>query len=322
MIAARVALPLLLALFALPAQAQGRSFPSRPIRVVVPFGPGGVGDLVARAIAPKVSEGLGQQVVIENKPSAGGVVAAQTVARADPDGHTLLLVSNGNAVSQALFKSLPYDPLNDFSMISSAAFFGLAILVHPESGMKTVKDLIAAAKAQPGKINVATIGIGSTQHLAAELFKSTAGVDVQIVPYKATGEVITAVKNRDAQVIFEFLAPTLSHIKSGGLKALAVTTAKRFSGLPDVPTAIESGLKGYDVASWNGLAAPAKTPRAVVERIHQEVVKAVASPDVQQRLLQLGVEARASTPEQLSELFVSESRRWSRVVEMAKIPKQ
>jgi tripartite-type tricarboxylate transporter receptor subunit TctC len=312
----------LIALVGWPAQAKTARFPSKPIRVVVPFGPGGVGDLVARTIAPKISEGLGYQVLIENKPSAGGVIAAQEVARATPDGHTLLLISNGNAVSQALFKSLSYDPLNDFSMISTAAFFSLVILTHPQSEAKTLKELISLAKASPGKMNVGTIGIGSTQNLAAELFKSTAGLDVQIVPYKATGEVVVAAKNRDAQFIFEFLAPALSHIKSGGLKPLAVTTAKRFPGLPDVPTAMESGLPGFDVASWNGFAAPAKTPRAVIDRIRQEVAKAVAAPDVQQRFLQLGVEGRSSTPEQLREFFIAESRRWSRVVELAKIPKQ
>jgi tripartite-type tricarboxylate transporter receptor subunit TctC len=171
-------------------------------------------------------------------------------------------------------------------------------------------------------MNIATINIGSTQNLAAELFKSIAGIDAQIVPYKTSGDVIVAAKNQDAHVIFDFFAPTLSHLKSGGLKPLAVTTAKRFPGLPDVPTAIESGLPGFDVASWNGFAAPAKTPRAVIDRLQQAIAKAVAAPDVQKRFLELGVEGRSSTPEQLRDLFVSESRRWSAVVEAAKIPKQ
>ncbi|HZA49561.1 MAG TPA: tripartite tricarboxylate transporter substrate binding protein [Myxococcaceae bacterium] len=309
-------------LLALPARAQGQSFPSKPIRVVVPFGPGGTGDLVARAIASKIGETLGYQVLIENKPGAGGAVAGQEVARATPDGHTLLLISNGTAVSKALFKSLPYEPLNDFSMISTAAWFGLVIATHPQSQANTVKEFIALAKASPGKMNIATINIGSTQNLAAELFKSIAGIDAQIVPYKTSGDVIVAAKNQDAHVIFDFFAPTLSHLKSGGLKPLAVTTAKRFPGLPDVPTAIESGLPGFDVASWNGFAAPAKTPRAVIDRLQQAIAKAVAAPDVQKRFLELGVEGRSSTPEQLRDLFVSESRRWSAVVEAARIPKQ
>jgi tripartite-type tricarboxylate transporter receptor subunit TctC len=306
----------------LPALAAAQSFPTRPIRVVVPFGPGGVADITARTVAPKISEGLGQQLVIENKPSAGGVVAGQEVAHAQPDGYTLLLVSNGTAVSRALFKSLPYDPDKDFAMISSIGFFPLVIMTDPKARFKALQDVIGEAKKSPGKMNAGTIGIGSTQNLAAELFKSTTGADFQIIPYKSTGEVVTAAKSGDAAVIFEILAPMTSHIKSGNLRALAVTGAKRFPSLPEVPTAIESGVAGYDVASWNGLAAPAKTPRAVIDRIQQAVVKALASPEVQKRFADLGVEGRASTPEELREFFAAESQRWSQVVERAKIPKQ
>ncbi len=304
-----------------PLLALAQNFPTKPIRVIVPFGPGGVADITARLVAPEISSALGQQLVIENKPSAGGVVAGQETARAAPDGYTLLLISNGTAISKALFKSLPYDPERDFAMISTVAFFPLVIVADPKSPLKTVKDVIAAAKAKPGTMNIATIAIGSTQHLAAELFKSSAGIDVQIVPYKATGEVLTAAKSGDADLVFENLAPATSHIKSGNLRAIAVTTAKRFPGLADVPTVVES-VPGYDVASWNGLAAPAKTPRPIIERLHQAVVKAVASPVVQRRLAELGVEGRASTPEHFQGFFVSESKRWTRVVEAAKIPKQ
>jgi tripartite-type tricarboxylate transporter receptor subunit TctC len=298
-----------------------QSFPTKPIRIVVPFGPGGVADITARTVAPKISEGLGQQLVIENKPSAGGVVAGQEVARAAPDGHTLLLINNGTAVSQALFKQLPYEP-TQFEMISTIGFFPLVIVTDPKSPFKGVQDLIAEAKKNPGKLNVGTIGVGSTQNLAAQLLKSTAGVDFLIIPYKATGEVVTAAKSGDAAVIFEFLAPMTPHLKSGSLRALAITTAKRFPTLPDVPTAIESGVQGYDVASWNGLAAPAKTPRAVIERIQQEVAKAVASPEVQKRFADLGVEGRSSGPEELRKFYLSEASRWAKVVEAAKIPKQ
>ena len=300
--------------------AQG--FPAKPIRVIVPFGPGGVADITARVVAPKMSEALGQQLVIENKPSAGGVVAGQEVARAAPDGYTLLLINNGTAVSKALFKALPYEPERDFEMISTIGFFPLVIVTDPKSPIKGIPELILELKKAPGKLNAGTIAIGSTQNLAAELFKSATGTNFQIVPYKATGEVVTAAKNGDAAVIFEILAPMTSHIKSGNLRALAVTGAKRFPSLPDVPTAIEGGVAGYDVASWNGLAAPAKTPRPVIERIHQEVVKAVASPEVQKRLSELGVEGRTSTPEELRKFFAAESQRWAKVVETAKIPKQ
>ena len=310
----------LLALFFSGALA-AQSFPSKPIRVIVPFGPGGVADITARAVAPKLSEGLGQPLVIENKPSAGGVVAGQEVARAEADGHTLLLINNGTAVSQALFKQLPYDP-TQFEMISTIGFFPLVIITDPKSPFKGVQDVIAEARKNPGKLNAGTIGIGSTQNLAAELFKSTTGANFQIIPYKATGEVISAAKSGDAAVIFEILAPMTSHIKSGNLRPLAVTSAKRFPSLPDVPTAIESGVQGYDVASWNGLAAPPKTPRAVIDRIHQEVVKAVGSPEVQKRFADLGVEGRASTPQELRKFYAAEAQRWAKVVEAAKIPKQ
>jgi tripartite-type tricarboxylate transporter receptor subunit TctC len=306
--------------FSAAALAQG--FPTKPIRLVVPFGPGGVADITARTVAPEVSKGLGQQIVIENKPSAGGVVAGQDVAHSAPDGYTLLLINNGTAVSKALFKSLPYDPERDFEMISTIGFFPLVIMTDSKSPFKGIQDAVSEFKKSPGKYNVGTIGIGSTQHLAAELFKSVTGTNFQIVPYKSTGEVVTAAKSGDAAVIFEFLAPMTSHIKSGNLRPLAITVAKRFPTIPDVPTVIEGGIAGYDVASWNALAAPAKTPRAVIDRLHQEVAKVLASPDLQKRLADLGVEARASTPEELRKFFAAETRRWSKVVETARIPKQ
>src|SRR5262245_59066593 len=232
---------------ALSAAALAQAFPTKPIRLVVPFGPGGVADITARTVMPEVSKGLGQQIVIENKPSAGGAVAGQDVAHSAPDGYTLLLVNNGTAGSKALLKSLPYDPDRDFEMISTIGFFPLVIVTDPKSPYRNVQYFIAEAKKSPGKLNVGTIGIGSTQNLAAELFKSVTGTNFQIIPYKATGEVVTAAKSGDAAVIFEFLAPMTSHIKSGNLRPLAITVARRFPTLPDVPTAIEGGIAGYDV---------------------------------------------------------------------------
>ncbi len=310
----------LLLLFPLVALAQ--TYPTKPVRIVLPFGPGGIADITTRTIAPKLSDGLGQQVVVENMPGAGGIRAAETVARAEPDGHTLLLLTNGNAVSQALFKSLPYDPVNDFAMISTVGYFSMVIVTRPESNAKTLQEAIAMAKANPGKMNIGTITPGGTQHLAGELFRSTAGIDALVVPHKTTGEVIVAARNGNVDLAVDFIAPLLANIKSGALRALAVTAGKRFPGLPDVPTAIEAGVAGYDVASWNAMAAPAKTPRAVVDRVNAELRKAIAAPDVQKRFEELGVEGRTSTPEQLREFFIAESKRWSRVVETAKIPKQ
>jgi tripartite-type tricarboxylate transporter receptor subunit TctC len=198
----------------------------------------------------------------------------------------------------------------------------MVIVTRPESPAKTLQDAIAMAKANPGKMNIGTITPGGTQHLAGELFRSTAGIDALVVPHKTTGEVIIAARNGNVDLAVDFIAPLLSSIKSGALRPLAVTAAKRFPGLPDVPTVMESGIPGYDVASWNALAAPAKTPRAAIERVHQELGKALAAPEVQKRFAELGVEPRISTPESLRAFFVSESQRWSKVVEAAKIPKQ
>jgi len=299
-----------------------QSFPSKPIHIVLPFGPGGVADITTRTLAPKLTEGLGQPIVVDNLPGAGGIRASETVAKAEPDGHTLLLLTNGNAVSQALFKSLPYDPLNDFAMISTVGYFGMVIVTGPDAKAKTLREAIAFAKANPGKLNIGTISPGGTQHLAGELFRSSAGIDAVVVPHKTTGDVIVAVSNGSVDLCVDCYAPLISGIRAGALCALAVTTAQRSPGLPDVPTAIESGVPGYDVASWNALAAPAKTPRAVIERVREELVKALAAPEVQKRFAELGVEGRASTPEELREFFIRESARWSRVVEAAKIPKQ
>jgi tripartite-type tricarboxylate transporter receptor subunit TctC len=310
-----------LALIALLWAGTAHAFPTKPVRIVVPFGPGGVADITARVVAPKMAEGLGQQVVVENKPSAGGIVAGREVARAEADGHTLLLINNGTAVSKALFKSLPYEP-SGFAMISTIGYFPLVILADPKSPFHGTRDLVAEAKRSPGKMNAATIGIGSTQNLAAELFKSSAGADFQIVPYKNTGEVVAAAKSGDAHFIFEILAPAMPHIRSGSLRPLAVTSARRFAGLAEVPTVIEQGIAGYDVASWNGLAAPAGTPASTISILQRQVVKALAAPDVQKRFAELGVEARASTPAELQAFFAAETERWARVVEAAKIPKQ
>jgi len=313
---------LLKAILLLPLLAYGQTYPSKPVRIVLPFGPGGVADITTRTIAPRLGEGLGQQVVVENMPGAGGIRAASEVAKAEPDGHTLLLLTNGNAVSQALFKSLPYDPVNDFAMISTVGFFSLVIVTGGNSKYKTLQEVIAAAKQSPGKLNIGTITPGGTQHLAGELFRSTAGIDALVVPHKTTGEVVIGVRNGSLDIGVDFIAPLISAIKAGDLRALAVTAGKRQPQLPDVPTVQEAGVPGYDVTSWNALAAPAKTPAAAIRRVQVELEKALAAPEVQKRFAELGVEPSASTPERLRAFFISESRRWSRVVEAAKIPKQ
>ncbi len=304
------------------AAALAQTYPSKPVRIVVPFAPGGVGDISARVLAQKLTETLGQQVLVDNRPSAGGIVASEIVAKAEPDGHTLLLLTNGHAVSASLFKQLPYDAVNDFAPISSLGFFDMVVLVNGDSKIGTLGELIAAAKASPGKLNLGTINPGGTQHLAAELFKSMAGIDVLIVPFKATPAVITALKGNEIHAAVEFITPVMAQIKAGGLKPLAVTPNRRFSGLPEVPTVAEAGVPGYEASSWNGVAAPAKTPKQILDRLNKEVNAAVGSPEVKERLHGLGVEARASTPERFRELLVSDIAKWKDVIERAKIERR
>ena len=302
--------------------ATAQTFPSKPVRIVVPFGAGGVADLTARTVAQKLSESLGQPVVVENKPGAGGVVAGDAVAKAEPDGHTLLLMSNGTAVSSSLFKSLPFDTLRDFAPISTLGFFDIAIVTPADSKFKTLGELLAFAKANPGKLNLGSINIGSTQNLAAELFKTASGADLQIVPFNGTPAVITALRGGQIDAAVEILGPVLPQIKANALRALAVTGDKRAAVLPDVPTAKESGLPTYVASSWNALAAPAKTPKDVIARLNRDVAAALNAPDVKKKLHDLNVEAGPSSPEQAAELLASEIRRWGEVITRAKIPTQ
>ncbi len=304
------------------AAATAQTYPTKPIKIVVPFGAGGVADLTARIVAQKLAESLGQPVVIDNKPGAGGVVAGDAVAKAEPDGYTLLLMSNGTAVSASLFKSLPFDALRDFAPVSTLGTFDIAIITPVDSKFKTLGDLLAFAKANPGKLNVGSINIGSTQNLAAELFKSTSGADVQIVPFNGTPAVITALRGGQIDAALEILGPVLPQITSKALRALAVTGEKRAAVLPDVPTAKESGLPGFVASSWNALAAPAKTPKEVIVRLNKDIALALNNPDVKKKLHDLNVEAHASSPEQATELLASETKRWGDVITRAKIAKQ
>ena len=311
-----------LALFSFVWVVLAQTYPSQPVKVLLPYAAGGVADITARVIGQKLSQSLGQQVVIDNRPSAGQIVATEAALKAEPDGYTLLWLNQGHAVSVSLFRSLPYDPVRDSAPISTVGFFGLAVLVNSDSPHRSVKDFIAAAKDKPGKFNVGTTSIGGTQFIAAELFKSMAGLDFQTVPFKATPAIIAAVKGRDLDGMVEILAPVIPHIKSGSLRALAVTFDHRFEGLPDVPTLAEAGVPGYEASAWNGVAGPTKTPKAIIERLNREIHAAVASPEVKQRLQDLGVDARASSPEGLRALLVSEAAKWKTVVERAKIEKQ
>ena len=308
---------------ALPAlQVQAEPLSNRAIRIVVPFGAGGVADVTARVIGQQLSTQLGQPVVIDNKPSAGGIVAADTVAKATPDGHTLFLMSNGSAVTVGLFNRLPFDMVKDLTPISTLGYFDIGVITDSKSPYKNLGELVTYAKANPGKLNVGSIAIGSTQHLAAELFKTTAGIDAQIIPFNGTPAVITALRGKQIDAAVEILAPITGQISSKAVNLLAVTGDKRSPLQPTVPTAQEAGVKGFVASSWNALAAPSKTPAAVIERLNKEIVAAVNHPSVVKKLRELNVEAKSSTPEQTAQLLQSEIKRWGAVIDSAKIPKQ
>lgn len=307
---------------ALSMSASAQDYPAKLIKIVVPFGAGGVADLTVRLVAQKMSASMKQPIIIENRPGAGGIVAADTVAKAAPDGYTLLLISNGTAVSANLFKKLPYDTLKDFAPVSTLGYFDLALLVNNKLPVKSVAELIAYGKAHPGKLSIGTINRGSTQNLAAELFTSLAGIDALIVPYKGSPEVLTATTTGELNASVEILSPALPQIKAGNMRALAVTSGKRFAGLPNVPTVAESGLPNYQAASWNGLAAPAATPRPIIDRLNKEINAAVNSPDIKARLLELGIAAQGGTPESTKELLSSDIAKWGAVITKAGIEKQ
>jgi tripartite-type tricarboxylate transporter receptor subunit TctC len=299
-----------------------QAYPHKPLKIVVPFGAGGVADLTARTVAQKMGEHMNQSIVIENKPGAGGVVATDAVAKSAPDGYTLLLMSNATAVSAGLFKSLPYDAEKDLTPLSILGTFDIAIVVPQESKFSNLGELLSFAKANPGKLNIGSINVGSTQHLAAELFKSTAGIDAQVVPFNGTPAVLTALRGGQIDVGVEILAPVLPQIKGQALRALAVTGDKRAAALPQVPTAKEAGVKAFYAASWNALAVPAKTPRDIVQRLNQEIQNALNAPDVRKKLTDMNVEPQPSTLQQAADLLSSETKRWGEVIQRAGIPKQ
>jgi tripartite-type tricarboxylate transporter receptor subunit TctC len=293
-------------------------FPSKPLKIVVPFGAGGVADLTARAVAQKLSESLGQAVVIDNRPSAGGIVAGEIVAKAEPDGHTLLLMSNGTAVSASLFKALPFNPRTDFAPVSLLGLFDMAVVVPENSPFKTLAELIAHGRANPGKLNIGTINIGSTQHLAAELLRSQANWVAQVIPYNGTPAVINALRGGQVDAAVEILGPMKPQISAKAVRLLGVMGESRPKDLPQTPTVRElQGLSNFNVSSWNALAAPAKTPKAAIDRLSQELSKILAQPEMIQRLAGFNVQAKASTPAQLAQLLDNDIKRWAEVIAKA-----
>lgn len=301
-----------------PAWAQGR-FPDKPISILVPFAPGGIADITARAVAEHMARSLGQAVVVDNKPSAGSIVASQAAAAARPDGHTLLLMSNGNAVSVGLFKKLPYDPQKDFAPISTLGYFDIGLFVPANSRFTSLRAVVDHAKANPGKLNVGTIAPGSTQHLSAKLFETVAGVDALVVPYKGSPAVLTALRAGEIDLAFEIAGPMVAQVQAGAVRALAVSSDQRNPALPEVPTVAQAGVPGYNVASWNALAAPAATPPEVLAVLGHAVREALASATVRDKLGRLGMRVQGSSPAEMQALLAGEIKRWGDVIRAAKI---
>ena len=310
--------------FTLACAVAAQAFPSKPIHIIVPNAAGGAADITARTVGQKLAEALGQPVIIENKPSAGGIIAAEQVAKSDPDGHTILLVSSGTAVSAALFKSLTFDTRKDFAPVSKLAAFDLVIAVADNSRFKTLNEMLAFAKANPGKLNIGTPQIGTTQNLAAEYFKSAAQVDMQVVPFNGTPPVISALRGGNLDAMVDILGPLMPQVASKALRPLALLGDGHAAQLPGIPAVHEAGgsLAKFSAASWNGLAVPAKTPKEIVTKLNREISRILALPEVKQRLADLTLVAQSSTPEQLAGLLDSDIKRWAEVIERAKIPKQ
>ncbi len=303
--------------------AAAQEWPQRSIRMIVSFGPGGGADIVGRIVAQAMQEKLGQPVVIENRPGAGGTLGNEAVARADKDGYTLGIMTAGQIIAAVTSKSLRYDTLTAFDPVGQVATAGLIIVTRPDFAAGSVRELIAAAKASPGKISFASPGFGATQHFTGELFRQTAGVDILHVPFRTSPEAIAALLGKQVDVLFDTVSAVLGQVQSGQLKALAVTGKDRFPAVPDVPAAIESGLlPGYDVTTWYGVFAPAGTPPAVVAKLNATINAILAEETVRQQLTKAGVVVRGSTPDAFGKLLASEYARWNRVREAAGIAQQ
>jgi tripartite-type tricarboxylate transporter receptor subunit TctC len=313
---------LALAALALPAVARAQAFPQRPVRVIVPFAAGGVADLTVRAVGQRIAPLLGQPVVVDNRPGAGGIVAGQQLMAAPADGHTLMAATNGTAISRSLFRNLPFDPLRDFAPVVTLGAFPIAVLVAPNSPLRDVAALVARMRAEPGRLNIGTISSGSTQNLSAELFKIRASVRAETVVFPATPALMTALLRGDVDVAFEITGPIWGQITAGAVRPIAVTSAARAANLPQVPTLQESGVADYDVASWNALVMRAGSPPEAVARINAVVNEALAGAELREALNAVGVEPRGGAPAAMGALLAADTARWAEVIERAGIERQ
>lgn len=306
---------LLAASFASVAQAQ--SYPTRPIRMVVGFAAGGAPDIIGRVIGERMHQRLGQPVIVDNRPGATGNIGAEIVAKATPDGYSLFMATLSVAISPSFYRKLPFDPAKSFSPVSMVASVPLLLVVHPSLPAKSVKELIALGRAQPGKFNYASVGNGSPQHLSAELFKSVAGVNLVHVPYKGGGQATAAVLSGEAHLFFAGMPPALPHVKAGRLRALAVSTARRSPSALEVPTVSEAGLPGFEADNWNALLAPRGTPKAIVDRLNLELQKLLKLSGIQEQFIKIGAEAVHSAPAALARRIEEEIRKWGKVAREA-----
>ena len=306
---------------ALPRLARAQAYPSRPVRFILPFAAGGVADVTARLAADKLGDKLGQRFVVENQPGPGGIAAGRSIATAAPDGYTIGLLTNGTAISAAIYKSLPYDPVKDFAPISALGNFDLVFATNAEGQYRTLQDVLKAAREQPGKLNIGTIAVGSTQHLGAELLKAQAGVNVQIVPYRTTPDVIVALLRNDIQLMTDFYAAMKSQLTEKKIRPVATSRLTRTAFLPDVPPVAEAGVPGYEVASWNGLCVRTGTPAEIVSLLNRTIREILDIAEVKTRYAEFGIEAKASTPEELKARLQSEIKKWSDLIERAGIAK-
>jgi tripartite-type tricarboxylate transporter receptor subunit TctC len=298
-----------------------QSYPIRPVRFIIPFGAAGVADITSRLAAEKLGDKLGQRFVVENQPGPGGIAAARAVLSQPADGYTIGLVTNGTAISAAIYKALPFDPVREFATISSIGNFDLVFATNVESELGTLPGFIKAAREQPGKLNVGTIAVGSTQNLGAELFKASAGLNFQIVPYRVTPDVIVALLRNDVQLLIDFYAPLKPTLVEKKIRPVATSGPQRSPFFTDVPTVAEAGVPGYEVTSWNGIFAKVGTSPEIINLLNTSIREVVSMPDVQQRYADLGIEAAASTPEELKARLERDIKKWAGVIERAGIPK-
>jgi tripartite-type tricarboxylate transporter receptor subunit TctC len=313
----------LLCVLAASGHVCAQEFPSRPVRWLVPFAPGGVGDLTARIVAQKLTENLHQQVIIDNRPAAGMVVSANLALQAPADGYVLLQAGNGSAISQSLFKSISYDIDRDFTAVSTLAYFDIVLVTQANANLRNVGDVLAYAKKNPGKLSIGTGNIGTTQHLAVELFTAMAGIQAQTIPFKATPAAVSALRGNEIPLVVETIPALIGQLKSGAVKALGVGGTQRSPILPDTPTLAESGVPGYEAASWTGISVKGRTPAAIVARLHREISAAVSAADVMQKLGDMGATGRASaSPDEARKLMRAEIDKWKVVIERAGIERQ